>query len=342
MANIRQSNFEMLRIIVMFFIVFYHMLLWLSDSYGTNIAQPLWIPLHIAVPIFVLISGYFHIHPTAKGLIKLILPMIIYYIPVEILYNVLTHTEGGSKFYIKTFLFLNYCPYWFIRTYLWLFFIAPLINKFIESIRPSRRFALIALLAFASCCVGIIGDDTSLLGGKNVINFILLYIIGDTIKVYKNIWAKWAQSRLFAFWIVYNAIQMLTFHLTKHGFQFFFEYNSPLLIFNAILFFILFAKIQITNKKINYLASSVFAIYIITNTPVIISRILTPLSQIIYDKTDYLTLYLLALILISLATMLFAISFDKILSPLWNLGNRWGGAIDNRLQHLFSRLDTNC
>ena len=84
--KIRESNFELLRIFAMFCIVLYHLMLESSNAFGyTDLAlRPLWMPLHMGVPLFILISGYFHIKPSFKGFTKLLLPLFVFYVPIEL------------------------------------------------------------------------------------------------------------------------------------------------------------------------------------------------------------------------------------------------------------------
>ena len=58
----RDSSFELIRVIAQYFIVLYHILLVIVYK-NTNIEfyHAIWLPLHIGVPLFVMISGYFRI-----------------------------------------------------------------------------------------------------------------------------------------------------------------------------------------------------------------------------------------------------------------------------------------
>ena len=95
----RESSYELIRIIAQFFIVFYH----IFSVYIYNITdQPLhraiWLPLHIGVILFVLISGYFGIKSSVRGFVKLIGMMIVLYIPIDLINLLLTNglqTWGG-------------------------------------------------------------------------------------------------------------------------------------------------------------------------------------------------------------------------------------------------------
>lgn len=86
MAKIRESQFELLRIIAQWMIVFYHLLLFFTETIQADypIFKGLQIPFHIGVILFVLISGYYGIRPSAKGLIKLLSMVAIYYVPVAL------------------------------------------------------------------------------------------------------------------------------------------------------------------------------------------------------------------------------------------------------------------
>lgn len=82
---VRQSQFELLRILAQFFIVTYHILLvFVYPTTGESIYKALWLPFHIGVLLFILISGYFGIKPSVKGLIKLLGIVIVLSVPLEI------------------------------------------------------------------------------------------------------------------------------------------------------------------------------------------------------------------------------------------------------------------
>lgn len=85
----RESQFELLRIIAQWMIVVFHLLLMFTKNYQLNhpIYQGIQIPLHIGVILFVLISGYFGIKRSFKGLIRLLTMTAIYYVPIALITN---------------------------------------------------------------------------------------------------------------------------------------------------------------------------------------------------------------------------------------------------------------
>lgn len=91
----RESSFELIRIVAQFMIVIYHLFLFfMYPMYGDTFYKAVQIPLHIGVLLFVLISGYFGIKTSAKGFLKLIGMIAIYYIPINVV-NMCLQNEGG-------------------------------------------------------------------------------------------------------------------------------------------------------------------------------------------------------------------------------------------------------
>jgi surface polysaccharide O-acyltransferase-like enzyme len=97
MQKERQSAFELLRIIAQIMIVYYHILLiGIYPTSGIPFYKALWLPLHIGVPLFVMISGYFEIKPSVRGFVKLIGLVFVLSLPVM----VMDYLEvGGGKIY---------------------------------------------------------------------------------------------------------------------------------------------------------------------------------------------------------------------------------------------------
>ena len=83
-CNQRDSQFELLRIIAQFLIVWHHMIYVFQPKYlqSNTFFTAVDIPLHIGVIIFVLLSGYFTIKATSKGFIKIFGFFVVYSLSV--------------------------------------------------------------------------------------------------------------------------------------------------------------------------------------------------------------------------------------------------------------------
>ncbi len=98
-----------------------------------------------------------------------------------------------------------------------------------------------------------------------------------------------------------------------------FGYNSPGLIFNAILLFLCFAKMQFSSRMINYLSSSVFAVYLITDQTVIRNIVLKNTVDLFIPYMQTLPCLLIMLLFITLIMMVCCVIVDKIFAPIWSI-----------------------
>lgn len=105
----RESSFELIRILAQWMIVLYHIMIYIATISDIPLYTAIWLPLHIGVPLFVLISGYWGIRVSCKGLFRLLGQMFVYTIPLLMIYNYL-HLEGSLKvFYLFLILHIGSC-----------------------------------------------------------------------------------------------------------------------------------------------------------------------------------------------------------------------------------------
>lgn len=270
---IRNSSFELLRIVAMAMIVFYHIVSYylylLPNPDNRELYTALLPTLHIGVILFVLISGYFGIKSTWKGLISLLMVVIVYNLPF-VLYSGI-----GNGRWMESLMFITNTPYWFIRCYLYLYLVAPFINKAIDKLSMRERVGALVAFGIISIYFGCTEGDLALQDGKNLVNFILLYLLGNTLKITQERWQSWNIWSLFGIFVGMNVLTFTLLYFSYgaylHDFVFniSFPYRSPLLIINAILVFMMFGKLHINSVWINNIATSMFAVYIIHCQPMI-------------------------------------------------------------------------
>ena len=311
----RESNFELLRIIAMFFIVLYHLLLFFVTEEDNNVLyRAAYLPLHVAVICFVLISGYFHITPSVKGIAKIILPLLIFYIPLTI-YEWCSENYGGGR----NLLFISQSPYWFVRTYLYLYLVAPMLNAYLTS-RNHRTYMLL-VLGGISVYMGMM-HDKSLEDGKNLTLFMFIYVIGDYIHNYIEKIKRFKTSYLAGLYILLNIVIIgiyITFHATWIGkviWKLSFPYCSPILILNAVLLFIVFSRMSFQSKTVNWMSSSVFSIYILHHQHFILYHVVGPLTMQVYGLSQTPIFVISMLALQTAVLMIVFILTDKLSMPL--------------------------
>ncbi len=319
MAKTRNTSFELLRIICMFMIVLYH--LFVKLDYSVVCTSPLYstllFPLHIAVICFVLISGYFGIQLSFKKVSAFYIQVLFYNV---IAYSVcsMVSNEFTVKNFINSFLPLSRNQdLWFIRTYLYLMLLSPIINKYLSSAPPEKFKVMLAVLVFISVYLGIKSDDQSLKEGKNITNFILIYFIGHGIR-HKILVGDYSLKKDIAIFLTFNLSLLSIYYMTfGHGVASFIHrwgwgYNSPLLILNAVLLFMVFTKLTVKANFISIIAKSVFPIYLI-HSNLNVQNLLWPFIKTSYGIDDIL----IRNIVCTLIVMIFCVIIDKCLSPIY-------------------------
>lgn len=333
----RESNYELLRLVAMSFIVLYHILFFfISPIDNSPLYKALYLPLHTGVICFVLISGFYHIKPSVKGFIKLISPLIVFYVPLTIFE--LAIGRGG----VKDLLFFSQSPYWFIRTYFYLYLLAPLLNSFLKN--SYRRIYLLVVLGFISVYMGTM-QDTSLLDGKNLALFMFLYVVGDSINFYSGILAKIKTTYVILSYIILNILIVLAYyHLDGTSLEILiwlsaYPYCSPVLIINAVLLFIIFGRMHIRSKVINSLASSVFTIYVLHHQHFILYTLIGAIALKIYHFFTTPASIICGLFLFTVIILMACIIVDKLFNPLWRFLHKIGEIGDQKLDVLLKTIN---
>lgn len=277
----RQSQFELIRILAQFFIVLYHIYrFFLEPSCGTPFSKAIWLPLHIGVILFILISGWFQIKVTTKSFLRLVTMMALLYFPLQIVWISMKGVGTAFEFATLPF-FITWSPFWFMRTYIFLYLLSPIINYWMDHATSKRCLYTVAVFFFISIYAGTWSSDPSLLDGKNVINFCFIYILGRLLRKYQYIYQAYSLKLLATVWMAYNIliVSIFTIFPAKNGIDFiftrlFFSYSSIGLIVNAILFFIILSKLKFKSRIINIMGGASLTIYMIHSSDLILYELI--------------------------------------------------------------------
>lgn len=151
--KLRLSNMEVLRIVSMCFVMLSHCLDgslgipakedFISAPADAGIRLFLSCSCAICVNVFVLISGWFGIHTSAKGLFKLVFQCAFMAIAVYVGLLLV-----GNHYSIKESVSIIANPnnWWFVYAYILLYIMAPILNAFVES--AGKRQYQILLVSF--------------------------------------------------------------------------------------------------------------------------------------------------------------------------------------------------
>ena len=328
-GNQRNSAFELLRILSQVFIVLYHICyIWQGKEYSSQpFFQAVSIPLHIGVVVFVLLSGYFTIKLKISGLVKLLGIFFIYCLP-EVIYSVATAKD--SLHAIRSLMFFSNSHFWFVKTYLYLFLVSPMINLWLNNASERQRWYMVAIFAFIACYMATSMGDNSLSTGKNLANFIYFYLVGNQLYYYRDKWMNIKTSNLVLCYIIFNVV-VLTLEYYMYGnivgkmvMRLSFPYSSPLILIGAVMFFMIIGKQHIQSRFINYVAASSLAIYLIHGSRAYLPELHGIVCGYLQGVTDN-NLFLLSLYFIyTLIVITACVCIDKCLTPVWSIINKSG------------------
>lgn len=320
----RQSNIELLRCFAMLCIIVYHLCLFalVGVSTGTKLYQALQIPLHIGVPLFVLISGYFGIRFSLKGLMRLCSKGYFYFVPLAVIPMVLTHS-GGVKDILKSIFIFGFDAQWYLNTYLYLFLFSPIINRYLENTTKSQRLYLLAILTFMSVYIGNVTEgDVCLVEGKNLTNFLLLYTLGNSLRHYQEHINGCSQTKLVTSYLLFNALLVVGFMyvplIAGKIWKYSYAYDSPIIMVNSVWMFAIFSKLDVKSRFVNWMGSGVFACYLLQCPAILWKNCFERPIQYIYGFANEPWQILPIMVLYAAAAMLIMGSIDKVLNPIWN------------------------
>ena len=328
--TIRQSNYELLRIVAMFSIVIFHISrhgnwgnggVFFPEEMTINafFLQSL-LPLgKIGVDVFVLISGYFLINSTKDTwpkIVKLWLEVLFYSIVISIAFIFINDTEYTDRQIVSILTPILSNIWWFATTYLLMFALSPFINKMLHSCDESSHLKLIMGLIVLWVIVPFF---TNLwVEFNNLIWFITLYVIAAYIRMYPDRFKK-KTIAYFGLSFVFFAIMIaVTYILDITGFisEFWSIYNpidlintqnSPFSLVISFYLFLAFSKWNLKHNNIlNIMAGTTFGIYLIHDHPLVRGYIYSEVFDCFgHTFSDYLIPYVLAIaVIVFLSCML--------------------------------------
>lgn len=277
----RESNFELLRIVLMLLIIVGHLLLnseklgaiGTKEYYITNIMRSFTV---FGVNGFILLSGYFGINLNYKKLIRLDIKILFY----TWIFFVIGIVSGIHQINIIKDILLIFPVitkrYWFITDYFVLCILSPFLNKFIQSLdrEELKKLLLISGIIFyliATFCFMINADQIVNDSGYGMINFIYLYFIGFYLKHYY----KDEHSSIFYF-SIYGIISIMLFvvnwgmtKITGFYFDSLISYNTIFVLGGAISLFLAFKNLKIPTYTIINRSAACLSIYVIHTNPTI-------------------------------------------------------------------------
>lgn len=332
MYKVRLSNFELLRIVCMLMICLLHAHTFVSGNPTkteiVNSPLPSFLRVFIyyltivSVDVFVLISGWFGIRFSLKKLSSLLFQVLFFVVVGGIIcFDQLQHLSIGGIF--GAFVMGN-SEYWFIKVYLLLMLFIPIINSYIENTSKKQfKFVLLGGFAYLFFYGWLFPDSTDwILHGYSFPCFVYLYILGRYLRLYPN---RLTLCKCHNYMFIYLGLGMISaffelFLITRNidikGRQHF--YFSPIIISMSVALLLMFSKIKIQNKFINWISISSLSVYLFHSHFLFFEKIYQPVILNLWIKNSYL-IYVVKLFLFCIFIFIISVLLDKIRISLFKL-----------------------
>lgn len=302
----RNSAFELLRIVAMFFITLHHNLVYGIGvcGYGgaaSNVPHQDSIPVLddilngiciIGVNLFILLTGWFGVRSIKASMMRILNAYLV---------CVCFFAIERSSFEKSIWDMSNW---WFLPNFTILLLLSPLIESSIKGINLKKYSYFIALLTIVNILFGyhwMYGNSD----GFNFLNFVFLYYIARYLRLLYE-----SNNKVVCFasrygWLLFLMCAVIVGLLHTWKFQYYGEgsrlwsYNNPLVIVESCCLFLWFAKLNISSGFINFLASGTFTVYLLTSKGAIDFSIF-PFASRIYLSYSYIGLIAYSVIICAL------------------------------------------
>jgi surface polysaccharide O-acyltransferase-like enzyme len=272
--TVRDSNFELLRIILILMIIGNH---YFFNGGSISILQPSNFNFYIdysllsffivAVNCFILITGFFQINKefNFKKVVELWTEVFFYSFSISAIFWILKLEPINVKNIINTFFPVITAQWWFISLYIVLYCFSPFINIAINHMDQNTHKKLLLLIAFFYVLLPSIRPNFTYFqdNGYSIQNFIFLYCLGAYIRKYDipykiNYLNAYILTSLFLF---LGFVSGTALHKNCGNF---FDYSFIPVELSSFFLFMCFKNIKLNSSLINKIAASVFGIYLIT------------------------------------------------------------------------------
>ena len=335
--NVKQrlSNIEFLRLLAMLYVLIVH-----ADfsTFGAPTMEGLAVrPVGVfvqywfecfaicCVDVFVLISGWFAIRFSLNKLWAFLFQVVFYSLGLFLLAVAVTPHKALTLEGLKSIFLFNGSDYWFIKAYLILMVLAPMLNAFCDY-ASRREFKTILIVYFAILMVYGWLEPASVhftMNGCTALSFVGLYLLGRYLKMYRPKLTNY-NRRIYA--VVYVVACLVMFFMCllflSQGVRVTLDsrllnYGSPLVILSAVALLLFFSKWTFANKVVNQAAKSCLAVYLLH-----CNYFVFPIYKDLTLKAHQLGWGVVVLFV--LAVFVLAIMVDRLRIVMWDvISNKW-------------------
>lgn len=294
MKKVRESNFELMRIISMIFIVLWHIICHgnIIGNCKTPEVKSIFMILKyifiVHVNSFVILMGYFQYQKRFKlsKLMSLIFQIVFYSAIMFLLLYFCGFIDNiDLTMLVGVIIPVSSIDYWFVASYLITYILSDYINMFINNFdqRDLKKFIILCFIIF-SVIPFLTGMRLIKNDGYNFFHFIFLYIVGAYLHKYplknSHLFNKLSLNGyrffLIILFVICSTYSYLLYdfgslhHFSGNLFNYITNvlylsqdsYTTPIVIIQTICYFEFFKSLKFKSKFINFISSCVFGIYL--------------------------------------------------------------------------------
>lgn len=326
--HLRDSGIELLRIISMFLVLVVHSNffslgiphyeVWKFDGVMQTFIQSIAI---VCVNVFVMISGWFGIRAQKKSFISFLFQIIFFFFGI---YTILL-ISGMQPFSLRALAncLLLLPENWFIKAYLLLYIMSPVLNAYCESTDIKvQRYVLLLFFGFQTIFGWVVPGVDTFSGGYSTISFMGLYLLMQYVR---KSHCKWFKLSPITNMVIFTISSLITTLLYIVGSWYHIDqvsilycYNSPLVIFASLCFFLIFTQLKFRNSIINWIASSTFAVYLLHTFPLVLQNYFKPTIRSIFISWKGMEASLITFLFL-VTIFVVAVLVDQIRKTVWKM-----------------------
>lgn len=301
MAESRQSNIELLRILSMAAVIIVHL-----DGASLGLPTPHSLSATsgadwwriivesvtiIGVNCFTLISGYFGIRARFPKLVRFTLMCIFYSVGIYTVYALFNPEAWSWIDWLESWMVYTHSDLWYVPAYLILYLLSPMLNAATDAL-STRKFGLwLGLFIAANIWCGWLWGASFNATGYTPVQLIMMYLTGRFISRWLTERAPSRRRLRIAAAGAYIAMTALTALLAvwmKPATVY--AYNAPWVMVSSVAALLFFTTLRIPSPAVNTLAKGAFAAYLIHKNPLIWVHLVRPLALHFWES-DSLLLY---------------------------------------------------
>lgn len=324
----RRSNIELLRIVSMLMVLAVHV-----DGASVGLPEPMgdiasmtardvWrIAVEtlaiIGVNCFTMISGYFGIRLRWRGVLSFLFQCVFYSVGICTVYAIFFPCKVSWTGWLESWMVLTHTDLWYVPAYFGLMLLSPVLNVVLDAL-SRRTFAVVlaVFIVFNQLC-GWWMHGAFNPTGYTLVQLVQVYMIARYIRLHVSIEGIRRHRKTICAVYVASLVAIAAMAVYMPPLQAF-AYNSPAVLLSTVSFFLIFLSFDFTSRRINYIARSAFAVYLIHKAPLVWVNIMRP-AVIHLWSTLSLPLFTLGAAGVIVAFYLVAIAIDPLRRRMFDI-----------------------